>query len=110
MTYWEGPYRWINAALLAVLAVLTLDGLLRLVGASEDNLLVRGVRALATPFAAPFDGLWAEQPHVVTYVLAVLGYVVLVLLVFAVLRTFEARAARNAAARSRPAARDADDR
>lgn len=110
MTYWEGPYRWINTALLAVLAVLTLDALLRLAGASEANLIVRGVRALANPVAAPFDGLWADQPHVVTYLLAVVGYILLVLIVFAVLRTLEARAARRAAPRSRAVAEEGDDR
>lgn len=102
MTYWEGPYRWINAALLAVLAVLSLDGVLRLVGASEDNLIVRGVRALANPLTAPFDGLWEGQPHAVTWLLAVVGWIVLVLVVFAVMRTVEARGARGSRGDRRP--------
>jgi hypothetical protein len=89
MSYWQGPYRWINIVLLTILSALTVDGILRLFGARPENVIVRTVRALANPLRAPFDGMFAGQSGALTFVLAVLGYVAVALVTFAVLRTLE---------------------
>jgi hypothetical protein len=73
MSYWQGPARWINLVLLGVLGVILVDGLLRLLGASADNLLVGGVRTVADVLLFPVAGVFAGQPHGVTMLFGVLG-------------------------------------
>jgi hypothetical protein len=85
MTYWQGAARWINGALLAVLAVLLADGLLRLLGARTGNVLVGGARLIAGWLLFPFSGMFAGQPHLVTLVLGVLGYVVVAVVLLTVI-------------------------
>jgi hypothetical protein len=84
MTYWHGPPRWINGVLLAVLAVIVFDGLLRLLGGNAVNPIVGGVRAVAGVLLFPFAAMFAGQPHLVTIVLSVVSYVGLAVVLLAV--------------------------
>jgi hypothetical protein len=89
MTYWEGPSRWINAALLFIIGLLVFDALFSLLGAQESNLIVGGVAAMAGLFLAPFRGMWEGQPELVTTFLALLGYCLLAGIALAITKTVQ---------------------
>jgi len=83
--YWSGAARWINTALLFVLGWIVLDALLLWVREESPNIIVRGVRAVAGLFLAPFEGILADQPALITSVVAVLVYFLLACIALAVL-------------------------
>lgn len=83
--YGRGPARWINTALLVVLAWIALDVLLLWVREDSRNIIVRLVRAVAGLFLAPFEGILADQPALLTSVIAALVYFLIACIVLAVL-------------------------
>lgn len=87
MDYWSGPARWINTALLFVLGWILLDAMLLWVRKDSPNVIVRLVRAVAGLFLAPFEGILADQPALLTSVIAVLAYILLACIVLAVLHS-----------------------
>ncbi len=97
MEYWQGPARWINTVLVAVLAVLAVHVLLLLVGAQESNLVVGLVARAARVVLTPVAGLFPRQGPLVTAVLGAFAAVGTALVVLAVLRgRQEQRAAHSA--------------
>lgn len=83
--YARGPARWINTALLFVLGWILLDALLLWVRDDSRNIIVRSVRAVAGVFLAPFEGILADQPALLTSVIAALVYFLIACIVLAVL-------------------------
>lgn len=86
MDYWEGPPRWINAVLLFIVGFLAFDALFVLLNAQDTNMIVRVVSTVAGIFLAPFDGMFANQPRLLTSALAVLGYCLLAGIILAIWR------------------------
>lgn len=93
MEYWQGPARWINTALVAVLALFGVHGLLLLIGAQETNPLVGLVARLARGLLTPVAGIVPGQGPLLTTVLGAVLAVVTALVVLAVLRGRQQRAA-----------------
>jgi len=89
MDYWQGPSRWINAALLFIVGFVALDAVFTLLGAQDSNLIVGLVGAVAGIFKAPFDGMFPNQPELVTQALAVVGWILLATVLLAVVRGVE---------------------
>jgi hypothetical protein len=89
MNYWEGPARWINTLLLIIVGFVGLDTLFQLLGALEDNAIVRLVRFVAGIFLAPFEGMFEDQEFLLTAVIAVLGYSLLAGIALAVYRSIQ---------------------
>lgn len=85
-SYWEGPSRWINTALLVIAGFIGLDTLLRLLGANPGNGVVSFVRSIAGIFLAPFQNMFAEQQYLLTAIIAILGWSLLAGLVLAIVR------------------------
>jgi len=83
--YGRGPARWINTALLFVLGWIVLDALLLWVREDSRNITVGLVRAVAGLFLAPFEGIFADQPALLTSVIAALVYFLITCIVLAVL-------------------------
>lgn len=86
-SYWEGPSRWINTALLVIIGFIGLDTLLRLLGANEANGIVSFVRAVSGVFLAPFRNMFPEQQYLLTALIAILGWSLLAALVLAIVRS-----------------------
>jgi hypothetical protein len=106
MNYWEGPARWINTVLLIVVGFIWFDTLFRLLSAQEGNAIVRFVRAFASIFLAPFEGMFADQDYLLTAIIAVLGYSLLAGIALAVTRSIQASRRESAIRKgSRPEAR-----
>jgi hypothetical protein len=94
MDYWQGPSRWINAALLFIVAAIAFDAVFLLLGALESNPIVWLVDRVSGLFTAPFDGMFANQPELATHALSLVAWIVTIAL--AIVRSFEAgRAARR---------------
>lgn len=85
-SYWEGPSRWINTALLVIAGFIGLDTLLRLLGANPANAVVSFVRSIAGIFLAPFQNMFPEQQYLLTAIIAILGWSLLAGLVLAIVR------------------------
>ncbi|HWH32619.1 MAG TPA: hypothetical protein VNU01_08100 [Egibacteraceae bacterium] len=85
-SYWDGPSRWINTALLVIAGFIGLDTLLRLLGANPENGVVSFVRAVAGVFLAPFRNMFPEQQYLLTALIALLGWSLLAGLILAVVR------------------------
>lgn len=85
-SYWEGPSRWINTALLVIAGFIGLDALLRLLGANAENGVVSFVRSVASIFLAPFQNMFAEQQYLLTAIIAILGWSLLAGLILAIVR------------------------
>lgn len=85
-SYWEGPSRWINTALLVIAGFIALDTLLRLLGANQENGVVSFVSSVAGIFLAPFHNMFAEQQYLLTAIIAILGWSLLAGLVLAIIR------------------------
>jgi hypothetical protein len=103
MNYWEGPARWVNTLLLVIVGFVGLDTLFQLLGALEDNLIVRFVRAIAGFFLAPFEGMFENQEFLLTAIIAVLGYSLLAGVALAAYRSVQAsRRARRAGGSAGP--------
>lgn len=85
-SYWEGPSRWINTALLVIAGFIGLDTLMRLLAANEGNGVVAFVRSVANIFLAPFQNMFSEQQYLLTAIIAILGWSLLAALVQAVVR------------------------
>jgi hypothetical protein len=100
MSYWEGPSRWINAVLLFILGFLGFHAFFLLLNAQEGNLIVGLVAAVAGFFLAPFEGMFAGQPDLVTILLAVLGYCLLAGIALAITKSVQT-SRREAAERGR---------
>lgn len=83
--YGRGPARWINTALLFVLGWIVLDALLLWVREDSRNIIVGVVRGVAGLFLAPFEGILADQPALLTSVIAALVYFLIACIVLAVL-------------------------
>ncbi|MPZ88420.1 MAG: hypothetical protein GEU81_10150 [Nitriliruptorales bacterium] len=90
MNYWEGPPRWINAALLFIVGFLAFDALFKLLNAQETNVIVGFVSMIAGIFLVPFNDMFANQPDLLTSAIAVMGYCLVVGIVLAVLRSVQA--------------------
>jgi len=86
MEYWQGPARWVNTALLAVLTLFGVHGLLLLVGAQESNVLVGLIARLARALLTPVAGIVPGQGPLVTTVLGAVFAVGTALVVLAVIR------------------------
>lgn len=102
MEYWEGPSRWINTILLAIVGFVGLDTLFQLLGANPANGIVRVVRGVAGFVLAPFDGMFPNQAFLLTALIGVLGYALLAGVALAVVRSVQSS--------RRPASRRPDDR
>lgn len=100
MNYWEGPPRWINAVLLFIVGFLTFDALFTVLNAQDTNAIVRVVSAVAGVFLAPFDGMFVNQPDLLTSALALLGYCLLTGIVLAILRSVQASRQTNGTRRT----------
>lgn len=85
-SYWEGPSRWINTALLVIAGFIGLDALLRLLGANPENGMVSFVRSVAGIFLAPFQNMFADQQYLLTAIIAILGWSLLAGLILAIVR------------------------
>lgn len=85
-SYWEGPSRWINTALLVIAGFIGLDTLLRLLGANPENGVVSFVRSVAGIFLAPFRNMFGEQQYMLTAIIAILGWSLLAGLILAIVR------------------------
>lgn len=85
-SYWDGPSRWINTALLVVVGFIGLDTLLRLLGANPENGVVSFVGTVAGVFLAPFRNMFPEQQYLLTALIALLGWSLLAGLILAVVR------------------------
>ena len=90
MDYWQGPSRWINAALLFIVGVIAFDAVFLLLGAQESNAIVGLVDTVSGVFMLPFDGMFPNQPEVATQGLAVLGWLLLATIALAVVRSVQA--------------------
>jgi hypothetical protein len=96
MDYWQGPSRWINAALLFIVAAIAFDAVFLLLGALESNPIVWLVDRVSGLFTAPFDGMFANQPELATHALSLVAWIVIATIALAIVRSFEAgRAARR---------------
>lgn len=108
MEYWQGPARWINTILLAIVGFIGFATLFDLLDARDENVIVRFVAMVAGWFLAPFEGMFDEQEFLLTAIIAVLGYSLLAGIALAVARSIRAtrqeHAARRGADTSRPAA------
>ena len=85
-SYWEGPSRWINTALLVIAGFIGLDALMRLLAANPSNGVVSFVRSVAGVFLAPFQNMFAEQQYLLTAIIAILGWALLAGLILAIVR------------------------
>ena len=90
MEYWHGPARWINTLLLVIVGFVGLATLFELLGALEQNMIVRFVNAVSGFFLAPFEGMFDDQEFLLTAIIAVLGYSLLAGIALAVTRSLQA--------------------
>lgn len=90
MDYWQGPARWINTLLLVIVGFVGLATLFDLLGALEDNMIVRFVNAVSNFFLAPFVGMFDDQEFLLTAIIAVLGYSLAAGIALAVTRSIQA--------------------
>lgn len=90
MEYWQGPARWINTILLVIVGFVGFATLFELLGAREENLIVRFVTTVAGVFLAPFQGMFDDQEFLLTAIIAVLGYSLLAGIALAVVRSVQA--------------------
>lgn len=90
MEYWQGPARWINTILLVIVGFVGFATLFELLGAREENLIVRFVSNVSGVFLAPFQGMFDDQEFLLTAIIAVLGYSLLAGIALAVLRSIQA--------------------
>jgi hypothetical protein len=89
MTYWRGPARWINVALLVLLALLALDALFRLLDADGSSPPAALARLLAAPARAPAAALGAGAPGLLVDLLAALLWILVALLALVAVRSRE---------------------
>lgn len=104
MEYWQGPARWINTILLVIVGFVGFATLFDLLGAREENLIVRFVTIVAGFFLVPFEGMFDDQEFLLTAIIAVLGYSLLAGIVLAVIRSVQASRRERAARRQSDAA------
>lgn len=115
MEYWQGPARWINTILLVIIGFVGFATLFDLLGAREENVIVRFVNSVAGVFLAPFEGMFNDQEFLLTAIIAVLGYSLLAGIALAVIRSIQAsrrdrlalRAQETSTTRRGPSATDA---
>ncbi len=107
MDYWQGPSRWINAALLFIVGFVAFDAVFTLLGAQESNAIVGLVAAVAGVFEAPFAGMFRNQPDLATQALAIVSWILIATVLLAVVRTIEA--SRREHGRDRAGLDPADD-
>lgn len=100
MEYWQGPARWINTILLAVVGFIGFATLFELLGAREQNVIVRFVAMVAGWFLAPFQGMFDDQEFLLTAIIAVLGYSLVAGIALAVARSVQASRQESAARRA----------
>lgn len=110
MEYWQGPARWINTLLLIIVGFIGFATLFDLLGAREENAIVRLVSTVAGFFLAPFEGMFEDQEFLLTAIIAVLGYSLLAGIALAVMRSVQASRQANAARRERESTRVRPDR
>lgn len=109
MDHWQGPARWINTLLLIIVGFVGLATLFELLGALEQNVIVRFVTMVANFFLTPFQGMFdVEQEYLLTAIIAVLGYSLAAGIALAVVRSVQA-SRRDKPPRRTPA-EPADDR
>ena len=70
----------------AVVALIGLHALFDALDARESNGFVNAVETLASPLIAPFDGIFANQQHWATALIAAVVYTIVYLIAMAVLR------------------------
>lgn len=91
MDHWQGPARWINTLLLVIVGFVGLATLFELLGALEENMIVRFATAVADFFLVPFQGMFdVEQEYLLTAIIGVLGYSLLAGIALAVIRSIQA--------------------
>ena len=69
-----------------VISLLGLHALFEALDARESNGFVNAVETLASPLMAPFDGIFANQQHWATALIAAVVYTIVYLIAMAVLR------------------------
>lgn len=109
MDYWQGPSRWINAALLFIVGFVAFDAVFTLLGAQDSNPIVGLVGAVAGVFEAPFAGMFPNQPDIATQALAIVGWILMATIVLAVVRGIETGRREHARDRAGLGARDDGD-
>lgn len=112
MDHWQGPARWINTLLLIIVGFVGLATLFELLGALEQNVIVRFVTMVANIFLTPFQGMFdVEQEYLLTAIIAVLGYSLAAGIALAVVRSVQAsRKKKPPRGAPGPPAEPADDR
>lgn len=90
MDYWQGPARWINTLLLVIVGFVGLATLFELLGALEQNMIVRFVNTVSSFFLTPFEGMFDDQEFLLTAIIAVLGYSLAAGIALAVVRSIQA--------------------
>lgn len=101
MDYWQGPARWINTILLVIVGFVGLATLFDLLGALEQNMIVRFVNTVSGFFLAPFEGMFDGQEFLLTAIVAVLGYSLAAGIALAVTRSIQASRRDSIAKRGR---------
>ncbi|HVL99917.1 MAG TPA: hypothetical protein VM324_11560 [Egibacteraceae bacterium] len=101
MEYWQGPARWINTLLLVIVGFVGFATLFDLLGAREENMIVRFVGTVAGFFLAPFEGMFEDQEFLLTAIIAVLGYSLLAGIALALTRSVQATRREKVARRGR---------
>lgn len=110
MEYWQGPARWINTVLLVIVGFVGFATLFDLLGAREENVIVRLVSNVAGVFLAPFEGMFDDQEFLLTAIIAVLGYSLLAGIALAVIRSVQASRRASVVRREQEATRVRPDR
>lgn len=90
MDYWQGPARWINTMLLIIVGFVGFATLFDLLGARDENMIVRFVNSVSGFFLAPFEGMFEGQELLLTAIIAVLGYSLLAGIALAITRSIQA--------------------
>ena len=90
MDYWQGPARWINTLLLVIVGFVGLATLFELLGALEQNMIVRFVNTVSSFFLTPFEGMFDDQEFLLTAIIAVLGYSLAAGIALALIRSIQA--------------------
>lgn len=76
----------VTVVYVTVISLLGLHALFDALDARESNGFVNAIETLASPLAAPFNGIFADQQHWATALIAAVVYTIVYLIAMAILR------------------------